>query len=75
MNFSYRSRRDSVGFSKPVEVGKEYEAEIVAVSHRGDAGIARIQGFVIFVPNTKVGDHVKIKVTRIGRNFASAEVV
>jgi len=75
MNFSYRSRRGPVGFSKPVEVEKEYEAEIVAVSHRGDEGIARIQGFVVFVPNTKVEDHVKIKVTRIGRNFANAEVV
>jgi predicted RNA-binding protein with TRAM domain len=30
---------------------------------------------VIFVPNTKPGDHVKIKITRISRKFAEAEVV
>jgi predicted RNA-binding protein with TRAM domain len=30
---------------------------------------------VIFVPNTKQGEHVKIKVTRISRRFAEAETV
>lgn len=61
-------------FSKPVEEGKEYEVDIQETSRRGE-GIARIQGFVLFVPNTKPGDHVKIRVTRIGSRFASAEVV
>ena len=28
-----------------------------------------------FVPNTKPGDKVKIKITRISRRFAEAEVV
>ena len=30
---------------------------------------------MIFVPNAKQGEHVKIKVTRISRRFAEAEVV
>lgn len=55
-------------------MGEEYEVDIQEVSRRGE-GIARIQGFVIFVPNTKPGDHVKIKVTRVGNRFATAEVV
>ena len=38
----------------PVELGKEYEAEIEDISRRGD-GIAKIEGFIIFVPNTKKG--------------------
>jgi predicted RNA-binding protein with TRAM domain len=59
---------------KPVEIGKEYEVDIQELSRRGE-GIARIEGFVIFVPNTKQGDHVKIKVTRISRRFAEAQVV
>ena len=42
---------------------------------RGDAGIAKIQGFVIFVSNVKPKDHVKFKITRVGRRFAIAEVV
>jgi len=59
----------------PVEVDKEYEVEITDMSRRGDAGVARIEGFVIFVPDTKPGDHVKIKITQIGRRYANAEKV
>jgi predicted RNA-binding protein with TRAM domain len=59
---------------KPVEIGKEYEVDIQETSRRGE-GIARIQGLVIFIPNTKSGDHVKIKIIRISRRFAEAEVV
>jgi len=60
--------------SSPVEEGEEYEADITELSRRGD-GIAKIQGFIIFVPNTKAGDQVKFKVTRVARNYATAEVI
>ena len=67
--------RGSGGFPpKPVEIGKEYEVDIQETSRRGE-GIARIQGLVTFIPNTKPGDHVTIKITRISRRFAEAEVV
>jgi len=59
---------------KPVEMGKEYEVDIQETSRRGE-GIARIEGLVTFIPNTKPGDHVKIRITRIARRFAEAEVV
>jgi predicted RNA-binding protein with TRAM domain len=59
---------------KPVEIEKEYEVDIQETSRRGE-GIARIQGLVIFVPNTKTGDHVKIRIKRVSRRFAEAEVV
>jgi predicted RNA-binding protein with TRAM domain len=59
---------------KPVEMGKEYEVDIQETSRRGE-GIARIKGLVCFVPNTKPGEHVKIRITRISRRFAEAEVV
>jgi predicted RNA-binding protein with TRAM domain len=71
----YGRRSSYRRFSKPVEVGKEYEADIIEMSRRGDAGVAKIEGFVIFVANAKPGDHVKFRVTRVGRNFATAEVV
>lgn len=58
----------------PVEMGKEYEVDIKETSRQGE-GIARIQGFVIFVPNAKPGDHLKIRVTRIGNRSANAEIV
>jgi predicted RNA-binding protein with TRAM domain len=70
-----RGFRGRGGFTpKPVEVGSEYDVDIQETSRRGE-GIARIQGLVIFVPNTKTGDHAKIRITRISRRFAEAEVV
>jgi predicted RNA-binding protein with TRAM domain len=55
-------------------MGKEYEVDITE-TNRQEEGIARIQGFVIFIPNAKPGDHVKIRITRIGGMTANAEVV
>ena len=59
---------------KPGEVGKEYDVEVTELSRRGD-GVAKVQGFVIFVQGAKVGQKVKIKVDRVGPRFASATVV
>jgi len=58
----------------PVEVDKEYEAEIKEMSRRG-SGIARIKGFIIFVPNTKLGAHVRFKIARVRKRFAIGESV
>ena len=70
----YEQRGYERGPPKPVETGKEYDVEISETSRRGE-GITRIEGLVIFVPNTKPGDKVRIKVTNISRRFAQAEVV
>ena len=70
-NFGRRRDRSP---PKPVEIGKEYEVDVQETSRRGE-GIARIQGLVTFIPNAKQGDHVKIRITRISRRFAEAEVV
>ncbi len=59
---------------KPVEVGKEYDVEVTEVSRQGD-GIARVQGFVVFVKNGKVGQKVKVKIDQVGNRFATATVV
>ena len=62
-------------FAKPVEAGKEYNVKITETSRRGD-GIAKVQGFVIFVKNGKVGqEDVKIKINSVGPRFATAETV
>jgi predicted RNA-binding protein with TRAM domain len=66
--------RSSGGFNKPVEVGKEYNVSISDTSRRGE-GIARIEGFVVFVPGTKQGQNVRIKVTQVSERFASGQVV
>jgi predicted RNA-binding protein with TRAM domain len=59
---------------KPVETGREYEVDITEKSRRGE-GIARIQGLVLFVPDTNPGDHVTVKIVRISSRFAEATVV
>src|SRR3989339_727430 len=58
----------------PVKVGDEIEVTIEAVGEKGD-GVAKKDGFVLFVPNTKQGDKVKIRVTRVLRKVGFAEVV
>jgi predicted RNA-binding protein with TRAM domain len=59
---------------KPVEVGKEYEVEITEISRQGD-GVARVQGFVVFVRNGKVSQNVKVQVEQVEDRFATATLV
>lgn len=58
---------------KPVETGKEYDLQVTETSRQGD-GIAKVQGFVIFVKNAKMGQNVKVKITNGGARFATAEL-
>ena len=67
-------KRGSSSSPKPVETGKEYDVEITELSRRGD-GVARVQGFVIFVEGAKAGQKAKIQITSIGERFAKAELV
>lgn len=62
------------GGPKPVESGKEYDVEITEISRQGD-GIARVQGFVIFVKGGKVGQKTKVRITNVGARFATGEAV
>ena len=55
--------------SAPVEAGSEYDVTIEDIAREGD-GIARIEGFAIFVPGTQVGDKIKISVDKVMRRFA-----
>jgi len=65
---------EEFGRKPPVEVGDVRNVKIEALGSGGD-GIARIGGFVIFVPGTKVGDDVTIRVTKVLRRYAFAEVI
>jgi predicted RNA-binding protein with TRAM domain len=64
-------RRRPINRSRPVELGKEYDVEIIEKSRRFD-GIAKIDGFVIFVRNVKVGDKPRVKIDSVSQNFAIA---
>ena len=73
-----RGGRGGSGFKPrnfaPVKVGDELDVKIEAVGEKGD-GIAKKDGFVLFVPGTKQGEEVKIKVTRVLQKVGFAEVV
>jgi predicted RNA-binding protein with TRAM domain len=58
----------------PINVGDEYDVKIEDAGRDGD-GIARVDGFVVFVPGASVGDEVKIKINATRRKFAFAEIV
>jgi predicted RNA-binding protein with TRAM domain len=58
----------------PIEEGEEYDVKIEDVGKEGD-GITRINGFVVFVPGTKAGDEVKVKIVSVRRKFGFAEKV
>jgi predicted RNA-binding protein with TRAM domain len=61
-------------FHKPVKEGEQYDVTIEAVGEKGD-GIAKVEGFVVFVPGAKEGDKVKVKIDRLLRKFAIGSVV
>lgn len=71
---SYGSDNYDKGNSAPINEGDEYDVKIEDLGRDGD-GIARVEGFVVFVSGAKVGDEVKIKITTTRRNFAFAEIV
>jgi predicted RNA-binding protein with TRAM domain len=58
----------------PVNIGQEIDVVIDDIGSRGD-GITRIGSFLVFVPGTKVGERLKIKIVSIGRKFAVAEKI
>ena len=73
---SYEGRRGhGKGFKRsPVELGEELEVDIKELSSKGE-GMARVQGLVIHVPDTKPGDHVKVKIIQIRDKAANAEKI
>ncbi|MDE1826503.1 MAG: TRAM domain-containing protein [Thaumarchaeota archaeon] len=72
--FGGGNRRFDDNKPKPVETGKEYDVSVTEISRKGD-GIARVEGFVIFVKNGKVGQNTKVKITEVGQRFATADIV
>ncbi len=58
----------------PVSEGEQYEVTIEDTGRKGD-GIAKIDGLVVFVPDTSVGDTVSVKINKVGRSAAFAEKV
>ena len=58
----------------PVSEGEICSLTIEKIGNKGD-GIATASGYVIIVPDTKVGDNVKVKITRVLPRVAFSEKV
>ncbi len=58
----------------PVNVGEIREVRIEAMGSGGD-GIAKVKGYVVFVPGTNLNDVVKVRITKVLKKYAFAEVV
>ena len=69
----FRPRGGPGGFA-PVKVGEELDVRIEAVGEKGD-GIARKRGFVLFIPNTREGDEVRVRVTKVLRKVGFGESI
>ncbi len=59
---------------KPVKVGDEVEVKIEAVASKGD-GIAKKDGFVIFIKGANEGDTVKVRISEVKERFAVGEII
>ena len=58
----------------PIWRGQELEVVVDDIGSRGD-GIARMHNYMIFVPGSKVGERVKVKIVSVGGKFAVAEKI
>lgn len=58
----------------PVNVGDEIDLKIEAVGAKGD-GIAKVKGFVIFVPSTQIGQECRVRITRVLRKVGFGECI
>lgn len=74
-NTGSSARSGETPSSPPVEEGELLEVEVEDLGDQGD-GIARIgPGYVVFIPETTVGDRVTVEISQARENFAFAEVV
>lgn len=58
----------------PVEKNKEYIVEIIDNGYNGE-GIAKIEGFTIFIPNAIKGEKIKILIVKVLSSHAFGKII
>lgn len=58
----------------PVEKNKEYIVEIIDNGFEGE-GIAKIDGFTIFIPNAIKGERIKILIVKVLKSHAFGKIL
>ena len=66
---------DSTPVQPPVTEGEKHRLQIEDVGDQGD-GLARVgPGYVVFVPDTEIGQQPLVRITTVRENVAFAEVI
>lgn len=58
----------------PVNEGNTYKVKVESIGREGD-GIAKVDGFVVFIPGTKVGEELDVRINKVTRRVAFGERV
>ena len=66
--------RDMNTQTPPVSEGDEFDVTIEAVGEKGD-GIAKKDGFVLFIANTQQGERKRVRVTKVLAKVGFAEAI
>ena len=72
-----RYDKGCVDFTRPPPPVKEGDVLTVTIEGMGSSGdgLARVKGFVVFIPNTKVDEEVKVRITKVSRKVGFGERV
>ena len=63
-----------MGKKLPVAIGRMYDVSICDLSHDG-LGIARIEGFLVFVKDALPGERVVARITNVKKNYGHADAI
>ncbi|MZQ80676.1 23S rRNA (uracil(1939)-C(5))-methyltransferase RlmD [Paenibacillus sp. 5J-6] len=58
----------------PVQIGQQYEAEIIGISHDGE-GVGRVNGFTLFVAGALPGERALVRVEHLKKQYGHARLV
>lgn len=57
-----------------LKIDEIYETEIIGLENEG-AGVAKINGVIVFVPKALVGEKLRVRIIEIKKNFARGKIV
>lgn len=58
----------------PVDKNEEYIVEISGLGFEGE-GVAKVEGFPVFIQGALVGEKVKVKIIKVSKNFAFGKLI
>ena len=60
--------------SPPVSQGQEVDVLVESVGDKGD-GVAKVKGFVVFIPGTSKGEAIRIRIKKVMKSVAFGEKI